>query len=88
MEHAIHACDEVTGFIVAVALVRPSRSLRDVDVAAVRKKMKDKAFARPVDRSEMVRAAEALGVPFDEHVGVVLAAMQDIADDLGLAGPS
>ncbi len=88
MEHAIHACDEVTGFIVAVALVRPSKSLRDVDVAAVRKKMKDKAFARPVDRSEMVRAAEALGVPFDEHVGIVLAAMQDIADDLGLAGAS
>lgn len=88
MEHALHACDEVTGFIVAVALVRPSKSLHDVDVAAVRKKMKDKAFARPVDRSEMLRAAEALGVPLDEHVGVVLAAMQDIASDLGLAGPS
>jgi putative nucleotidyltransferase with HDIG domain len=86
MEHALHACDELTGFIVAVALVRPSRSVHDVDVAAVRKKMKDKAFARPVNREEMLRAAEALGVPFDEHVGVVLDAMRGVAADLGLAG--
>lgn len=86
LEHALHACDELTGFIVAVALVRPSRSVHDVDVAAVRKKMKDRAFARPVNRDEMLRAAEALGVPFDEHVGVVLGAMREIAADLGLAG--
>jgi putative nucleotidyltransferase with HDIG domain len=86
LELALHACDELTGFIVAVALVRPSKRLDDVTVAAVRKKMKDKAFARPVDRDEMIRAAGALGVPFDEHVGVVLAAMQDSAADLGLAG--
>jgi putative nucleotidyltransferase with HDIG domain len=87
MEHALHACDELTGFIVAVALVRPSRSVHDVDVASVRKKMKDKAFARPVDRGEMLRAADALDVPFDEHVAVVLGAMQGIAAEIGLAGP-
>jgi putative nucleotidyltransferase with HDIG domain len=88
MEYALHACDELTGFIVAVALVRPTRSLHDVDVSAVRKKMKDKAFARQVNREEMVQAAEALGVPFDEHVGVVLDAMRGVAAELGLAGPA
>lgn len=86
MEYALHACDELTGFIVAVALVRPSRSVHDVDAAAVRRKMKDKAFARAVDREEMQRAAEALGVPFDEHVTVVIEAMRGIASDLDLAG--
>jgi putative nucleotidyltransferase with HDIG domain len=88
LERALHACDELTGFIVAVALVRPGKSLHAVDVSAVRKKMKDKAFARPVNREEMLQAADALGVPFDEHVSVVLGAMQSIAADLGLAGPS
>jgi putative nucleotidyltransferase with HDIG domain len=86
MEHALHACDELTGFIVAVALVRPTRSLSDVDVAAVRKKMKDKAFARPVNRDAMIAAAEALEVPFDEHVAVVIDAMRGIAPELGLMG--
>jgi putative nucleotidyltransferase with HDIG domain len=86
MERALHACDEITGFITAVALVRPSRSLDDVDAGAVRRKMKDKAFARAVDRDEMIRAAEGLGIPFDEHVTVVIAAMRSIAADLGLAG--
>jgi putative nucleotidyltransferase with HDIG domain len=87
MELALHACDELTGFVIAVALVRPSRSLHDVDVAAVRRKMKDKAFARPVSREEMVRAAEALGVSFDEHVTLVIDAMRGVATELGLAGP-
>lgn len=86
MEQTLHACDELTGFIVAVALVRPSRSLDDVDAASVRRKMKDKAFARAVDRDEMLRAAEALGVPFEEHVSLVIAAMREIAPELGLAG--
>lgn len=86
MERALHACDELTGFVVAVALVRPTRSLEGVDAAAVRKKMKDKAFARAVDREAMLRAAEALGVPFDEHVEVVAGAMRGIAADLGLSG--
>jgi putative nucleotidyltransferase with HDIG domain len=84
MEKALHACDDITGFIVAVALVRPGRSLDGVDAAAVRKKMKDKAFARAVDRDEMVRAAEELGIGFDEHVGIVVDAMRGIAPTLGL----
>jgi predicted hydrolase (HD superfamily) len=88
MELALHACDELTGFIVAVALVRPTKSVHDVEVDAVRRKMKDKAFARAVSRDEMVRAAEALGVPFDEHVAAVIDAMRSIAPALGLAGPS
>lgn len=86
MEHALHACDELTGFLVAVALVRPSRSIADVDAASVRKKMKDKAFARAVDRDEMLRAAEMLGVPFEEHATLVIAAMREIGSELGLAG--
>jgi len=86
MEVALHACDELTGFIVAVALVRPTKSVHDVDTEAVKRKMKDKAFARAVSRDEMVRASEALGVPFDEHVAAVIAAMRGIAPALGLAG--
>jgi len=86
MELALHACDDLTGFIVAVALVRPSKSVHDVDTDAVKRKMKDKAFARAVSRDEMVRASEALGVPFDEHVAAVIAAMRGIAPALGLAG--
>ncbi len=86
MEQALHACDELTGFIVAVALVRPSRSIADVDATSVRKKMKDKAFARAVDRDEMLRAAETLGVPFEEHTTLVIAAMREVASELGLAG--
>jgi len=86
MERALHACDELTGFVIAVALVRPSRSLHEVDAAAVKRKMKDKAFARAVSRDEMVRAAETLGVPFDDHVTLVIDAMRGIAGELGLAG--
>jgi predicted hydrolase (HD superfamily) len=88
MEHALHACDEITGFLTAVALVRPGKTLADVDASAVRKKMKDKAFARAVDRDELLRAVEPLGVPFDEHVAIVIAAMRDISPALGLAGGS
>ncbi len=86
MELALHACDEVTGFVIAVALVRPSRSLHEVDAAAVGRKMKDKAFARAVSRDEMLHAAAALGVSFDEHVTLVIDAMRGIAAELGLAG--
>ncbi len=84
MEVALHACDDLSGFIIAVALVRPGRSLEGVDAAAVRRKMKDKAFARAVNRDEMVHAAEALGIPFDEHVADVVEAMRGIASELGL----
>jgi hypothetical protein len=86
LEKALHACDDLTGFIVAVALVRPGRSLEGVDAAAVRRKMKDKAFARAVDREEMVLAAEEFGVPFDQHIAHVVDAMRGIAPDLGLGG--
>jgi putative nucleotidyltransferase with HDIG domain len=83
---ALFAVDELTGLITACALVKPSRSVADVDVAGVRKKMKDKAFARGVNRDDIVQGAEALGVPLDEHIGIVLSAMQDNAAALGLAG--
>ncbi|MGC9520449.1 MAG: HDIG domain-containing metalloprotein [Anaerolineae bacterium] len=85
MEKAIYAVDELTGLIVAVALVRPSKSIMDVKVSSVKKKWKDKSFAAGVNREDIEKGAELLGVPLSEHIGVVLKAMQDIADDLGLA---
>lgn len=84
MEHTLYACDELTGFVTAVALVRPNKKLAEVDVASVRKKMKDKAFARAVNREDLLKGAEALGIPFDEHVQNVIRAMSEIADKLGL----
>ena len=86
MAKALFAVDELTGLITACALVKPSKAVRDVDVAGVRKKMKDKAFARAVNRDDIVQGAEALGVALDEHIGVVLAAMQENAEALGLVG--
>jgi putative nucleotidyltransferase with HDIG domain len=86
MEHALHACDELTGFLTAVALVRPGKTLSGVDPAAVRKKMKDKAFARAVDREELLRGPEPLAVPFEEHVAIVIEAMRNIEPALGLGG--
>ena len=76
--------DELCGFITAVALVRPSRKLADVKVKSVKKKMKDKAFARAVNRDEITAGAELLGVPLDEHIATVIDAMQSVSDDLGL----
>jgi putative nucleotidyltransferase with HDIG domain len=86
LRRALYAVDELTGLITAVALVRPSRSLQDVTVQSVRKKWKDKAFAAAVDRAAIERGAAELGIPLDEHIGIVLAAMQAIASELGLAG--
>jgi putative nucleotidyltransferase with HDIG domain len=86
MEKALVAVDELTGFLVAVALVRPSRSILDVKVKSVRKKWKDKAFAAAVNRQEIEHAAEVLGVPLDEHIQVVLDAMKSQADALDLNG--
>ncbi len=86
MEKAIFATDELTGLIVAVALVRPSKSILDVKVSSVRKKWKDRAFASGVKREDVEQGAELLGVPLSEHIGIVLAAMQGIADELGLVG--
>jgi putative nucleotidyltransferase with HDIG domain len=84
MERALYACDEITGLIVAVALVRPSRSLEDLKVKSVKKKWKDKSFAAGVDRDEVARAAEEFDVELWEHVGNVIAAMRTIAPELGL----
>jgi putative nucleotidyltransferase with HDIG domain len=83
---SLFAVDELTGLVTATALVRPSRSVHEVDARSVRKKMKDKAFARGVSRDDVVAGAEALGVDLDEHIGVVVAAMQGSAEALGLAG--
>jgi len=84
MEKALVAVDELTGFLVAVALVRPTKSILDVEVSSVKKKWKAKEFAAAVNRQEIERAAAALGVPLDEHIRIVLEAMQEIADELGL----
>jgi putative nucleotidyltransferase with HDIG domain len=82
----LFAVDELTGLITATALVRPSRSVHEVDARSVRKKMKDKAFARGVNRDDVVQGADALGVPLDEHIDFVIGAMRGAADSLGLAG--
>jgi predicted hydrolase (HD superfamily) len=82
---ALYAVDEMCGFIIACALVKPDRSLAAVDGRTVRKKMKDKAFARAVHREQLTAGAEALGVPFDEHVEVVRDALSAIAPELGLS---
>ena len=83
---ALHAVDELTGLLVAVTLVRPSKDVRDVKIKSGKKKWKDKRFAAAVDREEIARAAEELGVELWEHVGVVLEAMQGIAGEIGLDG--
>jgi putative nucleotidyltransferase with HDIG domain len=88
MEKALHACDDITGFVVAVALVRPDKDLAGVKVSSMRKKWRDRSFAGGVDRDEVEAAADALGVGLEEHFAVVLEAMQGIAEPLGLAGGS
>lgn len=85
MEKALFACDEITGLITAVALVRPSRSLMDLKVKSVKKKWKDKHFAAGANRAEMEQGAEEFGVELWEHVGNVIEAMRRIAPELGLA---
>jgi len=86
LKKSLYAVDELTGLIVAVALVRPSKDIGDVRIKSVRKKWKDRAFAAGANREEIEEGAEALGVDLWEHVGLVLQAMQDIAQVLGLAG--
>src|SRR5205823_12504496 len=86
MEKTLYAVDELTGFVTAVALVRPSKAVRDVDAPAVKRKMKDKAFARAVSRDMMVKGADELQVPFDELVAEIVTALDRVADRLGLAG--
>ena len=84
LDRALFAVDELTGFIVAVTLMQPSRKLADLKVSSVMKKMKQKGFARNVNRDDIVTGAEELGVPLEEHVAFVAQAMADISDDLGL----
>ena len=86
LEKALFACDELAGFITAVALIKPTRSLAEVDVKSVRKRMKDKAFARKVNRDDIVNGAAQLGVDLDEHIAVCIDAMKGIARELGLDG--
>jgi len=86
MARALFAVDELTGLITATALVKPSRSVHDVDVRGVRKKMKDRAFARGVSREDVLQGAAELGVELDDHIAVVIAAMQGEAVALGLDG--
>jgi putative nucleotidyltransferase with HDIG domain len=86
LERTLYAVDELSGFVMAVARVRPSKSIHEVDVASVKKKMKDKAFARAVNREDITRGAAELGVPLEEVIGGVITALQGDAERLGLAG--
>src|SRR6266404_6718598 len=86
LERTLYAVDELSGFVMAVALVRPSKSIHEVDVASVKKKMKDKAFARAVNRDDIVRGAAELGMPLEDVIAGVIAALKADADRLQLAG--
>jgi putative nucleotidyltransferase with HDIG domain len=86
MEKALFACDELAGFITACTLVKPSKSLAEVEAKSVRKKMKDKAFARSVNRNDIVNGAADLGVELEEHIAFCIEAMKGIAGELGLEG--
>jgi putative nucleotidyltransferase with HDIG domain len=88
LEKTLYAVDELSGFVVAVALVRPTKSIHDVDVRAVKKKMKDKAFARAVNREDITRGAEHLGMPLDDVIAQVIDALKGDAERLGLVGAS
>ena len=87
MARALFAVDELAGFLVACALVRPSRSLQDLEVSSVKKKLKDKAFARGVNREDVIRGAEELGVPLEEHISFMLEALRPHERTLGLGAP-
>jgi putative nucleotidyltransferase with HDIG domain len=88
LERTLYAVDELSGFVIAVALVRPTKSIHDVHVAAVKKKMKDKAFARAVSRRDMVRGAQELGMPLDDVIVEIISALRSDAKRLGVAGIS
>ena len=88
LEKTLYAVDELSSFVVAVALVRPTKSIHDVDVRAVKKKMKDKAFARAVNRDDIIRGADELGMPHDDVIAQVIAALKGDAARLGLVGVS
>ena len=86
LEKSLFACDEMAGFVTAASLVRPSKSVLDLEAASVIKRMKDKAFARAVNRDDLRRGAEEIGLPLDQHISNVIASLRERADDLGLRG--
>ena len=86
MERALFACDELSGFLAACAYVKPGRSIYEVDVPSVKRKLKDKAFARNVNRDDIVNGATELDVPLDEHIAFCIEAMKAVAPELGLSG--
>jgi putative nucleotidyltransferase with HDIG domain len=86
LEKTLFACDELAGFLTAVSYVKPGRSIHEVDVPSVRKKLKDKAFARSVNRDDVINGAAELGIELDEHIAFCIRAMQERAPELGLAG--
>jgi len=86
MSKTLYAVDEMSGFVMAVALVRPNKSIHEVEVQSVKKKMKDKAFAKGVHRDQLVRSAAELGVDLDDHIQMVIDALRSIAPALGLDG--
>jgi putative nucleotidyltransferase with HDIG domain len=85
LDHTLFACDELAGFLTACALVKPSKKIAEVETASVKKKLKDKAFARGVNRQDVYQGAEELGVPLEEHIAFCIEAMKGAADSLGLA---
>jgi len=86
LEHTLYACDEMSGFVTAAALVRPSKSVLDLEAPSVIKRMKDKAFARAVNRDDLRRGAEEIGLPLDQHITNVIRFLGEQADALGLRG--
>lgn len=86
LEHTLYACDEMSGFVTAAALVRPSKSVLDLEASSVVKRMKDKAFARAVSRDDLRKGAEEIGLPLEHHIANVIASLRERADELGLRG--
>jgi putative nucleotidyltransferase with HDIG domain len=86
LEHTLFACDELAGFLTACTYVRPSKSILDLEASSVKKRMKDKAFARGVSREDVIKGAEELGVPLDDHITFCINALRENADSLGLRG--
>jgi putative nucleotidyltransferase with HDIG domain len=86
LEHTLFACDELAGFLTACSYIRPSKSILDLEVSSVKKRLKDKAFARGVSRDDVHKGAEELGVPLEEHIAFCIAALRENADALGLRG--
>jgi predicted hydrolase (HD superfamily) len=86
LERTLFACDEMSGFIVASALVRPSKSVLDLEASSVKKRMKDKAFARAVPREDLLKGADEMGIPLDQHITNVIGFLRERADELGVRG--